>query len=103
MTDEERALIQDNNRRVVCAANISIYGVVLVGARHWDTWMHKQADAQGISGVEGCQEQGFIDQYGNYLTRAEAWKVAKRQNQIIHLCGGQTLIDDGILWSENLY
>lgn len=105
MTDEERAIVQEANRRVVCAANVSTYGVVLLGARHWDTWMRKQADAQGITGAEGCQVQGFIDQYGNFLTRSAAWVVAKRQNQIIRLVGSQKSIydDDEKLWSENLY
>ena len=102
MTDEERDLIQEETRRVVCAANKTKNGTVLLGARHWDTWMVKQADLQGIRG--GNEEQGFIDQYGNFLTRKEAWVIAKRQNQIMRYVGNQSSesVDD-ILWSENLY
>jgi len=102
MTDEERALIQEETRRVVCAANKTKSGTVLLGARHWDTWMVEQAHPHRIRG--GDEEQGFIDQYGNFLTRKEAWVIAKRQNQIIRYVAGQSseTVDD-ILWSENLY
>jgi hypothetical protein len=102
MTEEERALIQEETRRVVCAANRTKKGTVLLGARHWDRWMVEQADLQGIRG--GNEEQGFIDQYGNFLTRKEAWDVAKRKNQIIRYVANQSneTVDD-ILWSENLY
>ena len=43
--------------------------------------------------------QGFIDQFGQFLTREEAWPIAERNTQIIRRVGG-----DGIkLYSENLY
>jgi len=66
--------------------------------------MVKQADLQGIRGGNEDEEQGFIDQYGNFLTRKEAWVIAKRQNQIMRYVGNQSSesVDD-ILWSENLY
>jgi hypothetical protein len=53
-------------------------------------WMHAK-DAQG-----------FIDQFGVYMTRQEAWKVAEAAGQILYRCGGDT-IDGGYLFSENLY
>jgi len=103
MTDAERFIYQLEHRRVVCAANQFSDGTMLLGARHWDLLMHAQADAKGIqAGKE--ERQGFIDQYGNFLTRKEAWKVAKKQNQIFRLCGGQVLENDNeSLYSENLY
>lgn len=48
------------------------------------------------------QEQGFIDQWGIFLNRQEAWKVAKAAGQILYRCGGDDS-DGGTLYSENLY
>ena len=45
-------------------------------------------------------EQGFIDNFGNFLTREEAWLVAKAAGQVIKVCGGN---GSGKLFSENLY
>lgn len=104
ITEEERAIMQKETQRVVCAANKLKDGTVLVGARHWDRWMAAQADKMGVRG--GNEEQGFIDQYHNFLTRNEAWKIALRQNQIVRYVGNQTKENvslDDILWSENLY
>lgn len=44
-------------------------------------------------------DEGFIDQFGNFLTREEAHVIAVKQNQIIRRCGG----DESRLYSENLY
>jgi hypothetical protein len=48
---------------------------------------------------DGTEEQGFIDQFGVFMTREEAYVVAKAAGQIKYRCGG----DDGVLFSENLY
>lgn len=82
-------------RVVVCAAN-RIGDVILCGARHWDEIMHKQAAAMGFEGQKA--EQGFIDQYGQFMDRKEA--------KIIALASGQKLRDANggdLLFSENLY
>lgn len=47
-------------------------------------------------------EQGFIDTWGVFHTREEAWKIASHHNQIIRRCGGDT-VNGGRLYSENLY
>lgn len=44
-------------------------------------------------------EQGFIDQFGNFLTRKEAWVIAEQQNQLYRKDG----TEHGILYSENIY
>lgn len=109
MTDEERALLQEASRRVVCAANRMPDGTMFIGARHWDDWMREQAERyRQANGIEetafGLAEQGFIDQYHNFLTREQAWKVARRQEQIIRMCGSDSLEDEeGMLFSEHLY
>lgn len=84
-------------RRVVCAANKFPDGQVLLGARHWDDHMCHQAKVRGLRG--GTETQGFIDQYGKFMTREEAWIVANEAGQIIRRVGG----DEGCLYSENLY
>lgn len=87
-------------RRVVCAANRDASGRVIVGVRHWDDFMHTQADSQPW-GV-GDHDQGFIDQFGAFMSRTEAWKVAEAAGQIIRRVGGDA-VDGGTLYSENLY
>jgi len=87
--------------RVVCAANRNrISGQVILGVRHWDTSMHLAiGDTFEHDNWKTC-ETGFIDQFSNFLTREEAFVIASKQNQIIHLCGTE---HTGKLYSENLY
>lgn len=99
---EERKEIQ----RVVCAANKLPDGTLLIGARHWDEHMRNQLETYKQAGNEfraAKEEQGFIDQFHNFLTRGEAWKIAKKQGQIIRICSDPIETEDGILFSENLY
>lgn len=56
-----------------------------------------QAEYMGIKGSEP-HTQGFIDQYGKFYDREEAWCVAEKNGQIIRDCGCP-----GELYSENLY
>ena len=83
--------------RVVCAANRNREsGRIICGARHWDNIMRSQ---KLESENWGGWDQGFINQFGEFLTRQEAWVVAKEQEQIRYICHeGQE-----ILYSENLY
>jgi len=87
-------------QRVVCAAN-KFVGIgktyIVLGARHYDTLMRDAVQLLPKGMYE--KEQGFIDQYGTFLTREEAFVVATNANQIIRRVGG----DDNKLFSENLY
>lgn len=88
---------------VVCAANRDTRtNLIICGARHWDRLMSAQADATGLRD-EGSkirfEEQGFIDQYGNFLTREEAKIIARKAGQIIPERDG----GDSKLYSEELY
>lgn len=86
---------QEAARRIVCAAiRHRETGVKICGARH-----HNCLHSACRFGKQGEWEQGFIDQFHQFLTREEAWLVAVRQNQIFRRCGG----DEGKLFSENLY
>lgn len=97
----------DLSRRVVCAANR--YGnLLLLGARHWDETMWKQKNSMELQKIESERyEQGFINTWGEFLTREEAWMVASQNNQIFRFVGSQLATDVGIagtqLYSENLY
>ena len=86
-------------RIVVTAANkLGDTGVILVGSRHWDKLMHSQMDAMSMSQPKASEiEQGFIDQYGQFLTRKEAYYIAHHNFQ--PLIGE----DWGELFSENLH
>ncbi len=87
-------------QRVVCAANRNKdNGRIICGARHWDKVMHSQRP-DIMKEPTFRWEQGFIDQFGDFLTREQAWDIAVAQGQIFRLCyEGQK----GYLYSENLY
>lgn len=95
--------------RIVCAAN-RYYDeegveILVLGIRHHDTFMNQQIERLKKLGVD-CRpadgHQGFVDQYKNFLTREQAWKIAEKNGQIIRRIGGDTL-NGGHLFSENLY
>ena len=82
---------------IVCAAIKNKSGDIICGARHYDPIMSNQIRTSTHDWF--CCEQGFIDQFGNFLSREEAFYIAKNKNQIIRKCGG----DENKLFSENLY
>lgn len=90
--------------RIVCAA-VMLDGKVISGPRHMDKTMRAQ-----IEMLRECTDlrqwfdatQGFIDQFGDFYNRTDAWKIAEAANQIFARCGGDTT-DGGTLYSENLY
>lgn len=83
-------------RRIVCAANRNrASGRIICGARHWDAIMRSQVKPdEGFTGWD----QGFIDQFGDWLDRKAAWTIAAEQDQIRKLVS-----TTGTLYSENLY
>lgn len=68
-------------RRVVCAAN-RYDDVIVTGARHFDSVMHKQLAALGKRYRTQKAEQGFIDQFGVFMDRKEALAVAVFAGQV---------------------
>lgn len=107
------------NWRVVCAANRhKETGFIVCGVRHFDRIMRGQIFAQNpLNDKTKCQnpeefknliwdyswnncDQGFLDVYGDYLSREEAAIIAGKAGQIINLdrCGSEDYI-----YSENLY
>jgi hypothetical protein len=86
-------------RVVVCAALKNKEGLIVCGARHYDAVMHAQIINSYYVWDKDAAEQGFIDQYGVFMSREEACKVAWYEGQIVRRCDG----DEGKLFSENLY
>jgi len=83
--------------RIVCAANKFENGPMLIGARHFDQHMIVQMAYMDVKGSDP-HTQGFIDQYGKFYTRKEAWVIAEKNGQII-----REVSSPGMLFSENLY
>lgn len=73
-------------RRIVCAALRSKNGSILVGIRHYSTDMQEQIESRA-DGLDfyyrSGDNQGFVDKNGVYLTRREAYEVAKAAGQIV--------------------
>lgn len=90
--------LPDMQRRVVCAAvrNRSS-GLVVCGPRHYDAIMREQMKLAKGEWADGIQ--GFVDQHGVFMSREEAWVVARAAGQIARRVGG----DGHKLYSENLY
>lgn len=90
--------------RIVCAAVLLEDGTIIPSPRHYDPTTRALMKKMGYdpSGRYGEREQGFIDQWGRFWNRTDAWKIAERQGQIRHRCGGDST-DGGTLYSENLY
>lgn len=89
-------------QRVVCSACRNRAGQIICAPRHWDMTMHgvAQASTNPASWYEDdWDEQGFVDQWGTFLTREEARVIAIYNDQIVRRCGG----DSHRLYSENLY
>lgn len=97
-----RSLLNPETQRVVCAAIQHSSGEVLTSIRHYDALMRMTIEARQDQAIWSDHEnitQGFVDQWGNFLTRKEAMVVAIRQNQIIRPEGSHS--DE--LYSECLY
>lgn len=87
---------------VVCAA-CRYCDLLICGARHWDEVMRNQLEALTNLGSEikaGNFEQGFINQFGEFLTREEAVPVAKESGQRLRADKDKI---GGALFSEDLY
>lgn len=106
--------MKHNQQQIVCAA-IKHKKHIICGVRHYDRLMlatiqkicenscYGLGDPVNLMTLERHKwykaEQGFVDQFGQFLTRNEAFEVAKKADQIIQIFGG----DKEILFSENLY
>lgn len=89
----ERADVQ----RVVSMAACIVDGHLIVGNRHFCPIMQLTMDKMGLDDFSShsiIEEQGFVDQWGIYMSRQEAWDVAKAAGQI------KRVYTEGVLYSE---
>ena len=110
--------MKDNRpkERIVCAAYVMDDGVVISGVRHLSPDMRTTmkliyGQKYHLRIPRDNKIGGFINQFGDYKTREEAWKIADASGQIVRqIETGSGLNpreadigDEGILFSENLY
>ena len=87
-------------RRVVCAAIRCDDGFIVSGVRHFSPDMREtMRRVYGEKYWEHEVEQGFIDQKGVFLTRTEAFILARENGQCPHL----PKTGAASLFSEDLY
>ncbi|MCP4437532.1 MAG: hypothetical protein GY810_01090 [Aureispira sp.] len=92
-------------RIIVCAAN-RYNDIVICGARHYDEVMNKVLDKLNLDvvgednpkGYPRFPEQGFIDQYQNFVTREDAAIIVVKNKQKM-----RSPLESKELFSENLY
>lgn len=78
-------------------------GLVVLGHRHGQC-MWTMGSLTGLRSVTNAEdgvgeyEQGFLTNLNRFVNRQEAWVIAKKENQIIKVSGGE-----GTLYSEDLY
>lgn len=94
---DENGVPQFNKRVVITAANRFKCGSVVLGIRHWCPKMCEMVDRLGLDSAD--HEQGFVDQFGHFLTREEAFMVVYVNNQKLRM----PPLEDGVLYSENLH
>lgn len=102
----ESCMYIEGQQYIVCAAARNTYnGAIICSPRHYDSTFYaalelyrETADEHSIRGWREA-DQGFVDQFGKFLTRAEARRIAVATGQIRRRCGG----DHEELYSENLY
>lgn len=88
---------------IVCAANRVKDGTILAGVRHWDNIMYGVAKRlydsdRSVFGID--TEQGFIDQYGRFYNRKDAYDIVQKSGQPFNQERNGII---GELYSEGLY
>lgn len=87
---------------IICAAarikSNDVY-LIVCSPRHYDRIAHAQIAHMGNRDLWRHAEEGFVDQYGNFYDRKQAWDIAVKNGQIVRdhdKC-------PGTLYSEHLY
>lgn len=83
-------------QRVVSMAACIVEGHLILGNRHFCPLMNQTIQLLDLQ--EGTHDisvdQGFVDQWGVWMSRKEAWDVAKSAGQI------KKVFQEGVLFSE---
>ena len=89
---------------IVCAACRRDDGIIVCGARHFDTLMTGVIRALDAAAGEDrsffAAEQGFVDQFQRFYTREEAMQLARANDQVINY---DDMLSETALHSEDLY
>jgi len=96
MTDKEWQPPKDVKPWIVCAANRNQNCGIICGVRHWDVIMTPQIMRMHTP----VWEQGFVDQWGRFHTREEAYKIVQDNGQPFNADRNGS---DTELFSEGLY
>lgn len=84
---------------IVCAAMQMKDGHIIPGIRHFSPEMRSTLrEIYGEKYHLKVAKQGFVDQYGKFYNREDAWIVAEKNGQIKY-----QVSTPGTLYSENLY
>lgn len=90
---------------IICSA-VSYKGFVISGRRHGDAFQTLEKFLDPIE-YKNIQKEdivcGFVDNWGDFHTRAEAWVIADKADQILFGRGTQDPKETPILISEHLY
>jgi hypothetical protein len=87
--------------RIVCAAIRAEDGELLLGIRHYSKDMivniTNRKDGEKFK-RRGDKDQGFVDQWGVFFSREEAYQIAKNNGQIIYpeVCHRERLYSEGL-------
>ncbi len=90
---------------ILCAA-INFDGTIICGHRHSDCYAILKSLLSKYTTPDKLPEredQGFLTSLNRYVSRTEAWKIAKANNQIKYGLGATSEIESAELISENLY
>lgn len=92
--------------KIIVSAALEYEGVIVVGRRHFDMQMLKAIKHLRFldvvpTDVDLNWKQGFIDQYGNFYDRKEAYEIAVAAIQPIDAKGNGYRKD--MLFSEGIY
>ncbi len=87
--------------RIVCAAIRAEDGELLLGIRHYSRDMILNINARTDGDKfkhRGDKDQGFVDQWGVFFSREEAYQIAKDNGQIIYpeVCHRERLYSEGL-------
>jgi hypothetical protein len=95
----------EKSEYILCSA-LMYRGMIIAGHRHSDCYavitnLYKMftADTIPITGLPERKDQGFLTSHNRYVSRVEAWEIAKANDQIAF---GKDSSDDFLI-SENLY
>lgn len=85
---------------VVCAANRFSDGTIIPSVRHYDLLMRDLIKKLNLK--KENVEQGFINQFGVFLSRKEAMQIIKNNKQA-NFNENYNGFDTSVLYSEGLY